>query len=596
MNGLHKLENVYGRARRAQGIGVTIGLRAVAGLGDRMNLNVSFMKSDGFDEAVALHLAGNIPTAIDKYARVLKGRPNHFGALRNLGVLKLQAGAFGEAIKLFKKAIRVDSGAVEVRRDLARALLAAGQMHATVATYREALQLEPNVPTTHLDLAAVLHTLGRRTEALKHYRRAIAIKPDFGEAYNDMGVLLRELRRFDDALEAFTHAVFFNRQTAMCQANLGGMLLAKGRISDAVAAFEAAIALEPRRAQFLYYLAEAKTFAANDPHLALMATLLRDIASLQRQDQAALHFALGKVLTDTGNHVGSFSHFIEGNRLKRSEQSYDETAVLAEIDQIQDTFSPEFMRKRAGGGRPSTLPVFVVGMPRSGSTLVAQILSSHAKIAGAGEIDDFGNAVASLEDRRNPPGTVTSISAPARGLTETSVNSLARRYLNAIATLAHGAERVVDKALTNFLHLGLIHLALPNARIIHIKRNPVDTCISCFSKMFAAGHGFSYDLAELGRYYRAYQRLMEHWSRVLPPGAVMDVNYEDLVTDIEGQSRRMIEYCGLEWDPACLRFYESERWVHTSSVVQVRRPVYDSSVGRSSQYGNLLGPLLTALG
>jgi Flp pilus assembly protein TadD len=565
------------------------------GFGVRMNLDLSFKKSDGFNEAVGLHLAGNTSTAIDKYMGVLKVLPNHLGALRNLGILKLQAGAFAEAVKLFKKAVRIDSGAPDVQRDLARALSAAGQLRAAVTAYRDALQLEPNNPITHLDLAAVFHTLGRRDEALRHYSLAIAIKPDFGAAHNDRGILLQEMRRFDDALEAFAKAVVFEPQNARCQANLGGMLLAKGRIADAVVAFEAAVALEPRHAQFLYYLAESKTFAPNDPYLALMTRLLHDVAHLPREGQTALHFALGKVLSDIGNHAGSFTHFVEGNRLKRREQSYDEAAALGEIDQIQVKFSGDFMKKKAGGGIASALPVFIVGMPRSGSTLVAQILSSHPKIICPGEIDDFGDAVASLVDPRTPPGTPASISALTANLTKFSVDALARRYLNAIDDHPRGTERVVDKALTNFRHLGLIHLALPEARIIHIKRNPVDTCVSCFSKMFATGHGFTYDLAELGRYYRAYQRLMEHWARVLPPGAIMDVDYEDLVADFEGQSRRMIAYCGLAWDPACLRFHENKRWVHTSSVVQVRRPLYDSSVGRSSQYGNLLEPLLTAL-
>jgi hypothetical protein len=231
-------------------------------------------------------------------------------------------------------------------------------------------------------------------------------------------------------------------------------------------------------------------------------------------------------------------------------------------------------------------------MPRSGTTLIEQILASHPKIFGAGELQSFSRALSILEA---PDGAPPSFPEFVPGLPAESLRQVGAHYLNDVRALAPPAERITDKMPGNFPLLGLINLALPNARIIHMRRDPIDTCVSCFSMLFANGHPYSYDLAELGRYYRAYETLMSHWREVLPTGVMLEVRYEDVVADVEHQARQVVAHCGLPWDDRCLAFHETQRAVQTASAVQVRQPIYRTSVGRWRPYAELLRPLLREL-
>jgi hypothetical protein len=265
--------------------------------------------------------------------------------------------------------------------------------------------------------------------------------------------------------------------------------------------------------------------------------------------------------------------------------------MLARFARIRAIFSADLMARRSGIGCASSVPVFVIGMPRSGTTLVEQILASHSKVFGAGELPDLSNAVARLrvQDGHAFPEIVPLLS-------DRQLRQIGENYAASISSLAPAAERITDKMPLNFFFAGLISLALPNARIIHVRRDPVDTCFSCFSTLFTGEHRVAYELSELGRYYRAYENLMEHWRRVLPAGAMIEVQYEKVVADLEGEARRLIAHCGLEWEDACLAFDRTERAVRTASVAQVRRPIYRSSVGRWQRYQLHLRPLLDALG
>jgi hypothetical protein len=272
-----------------------------------------------------------------------------------------------------------------------------------------------------------------------------------------------------------------------------------------------------------------------------------------------------------------------GNRLRRSQIAYDEKAEARVFRRVAEVFDASLLERLRGMGDPSAAPVFIVGMPRSGSTLAEQILASHPLIHGAGEREDliqvagaaFPEAVAALD--------------------RDGLLRMAQDYLTRMP-LPEGKVRTIDKLPGNFLRIGLIRLLFPNARIIHTRRNPLDTCISCYSKLFAVGQHFSYDLAELGRYYRRYAELMRHWDSVLPSDAMLHVSYEAVVDDLEGQARRMVEFCGLEWDERCLRFYESRRPVKTASSVQVRKPLFRTSVERWKHFEAGLAPLIAELG
>jgi hypothetical protein len=251
------------------------------------------------------------------------------------------------------------------------------------------------------------------------------------------------------------------------------------------------------------------------------------------------------------------------------------------------------MAGRTGAGHASALPVFIVGMPRSGTTLIEQILASHPQVFGAGELPDLGDAAARLSEPGDANGAFPEIVA---SLPDEVLRQVGARYADAAGARAPMAERVTDKMPLNFYFVGLIHLALPNARIIHASRDPLDTCLSCFATLFTGDHRVAYELSELGRYYKAYEGLMEHWRRVLPDGVMLEVRYEDVVADVGREARRIVAHCGLSWDDTCLRFHGSPRPVRTASAAQVRRPIYDSSVGRWRAYDKLLLPLIEALG
>ncbi len=266
---------------------------------------------------------------------------------------------------------------------------------------------------------------------------------------------------------------------------------------------------------------------------------------------------------------------------------------MAFFDAARSAFSDTSLRELGGIGSPSSVPVFIVGMPRSGSTLIEQILAGHPAVFSAGETELLAEAILRRGLAASEQGAwgtwLSKVSAQ-------ELKEIGEDYVRQITAEAPAsATRVIDKGLANFQLLGLIYLVLPNARIIHVHRDPLDTCVSCYSKLFGRGLGFTYDLAELGRYYVAYERLMDHWRRVLPPQMLIDVRYEDVVEDLEGQARRLLEHCGLEWDPRCLQFHDLERWVHTASAAQVRKPLYRSSIGRWRAYEPHLGPLIDAM-
>jgi hypothetical protein len=315
-------------------------------------------------------------------------------------------------------------------------------------------------------------------------------------------------------------------------------------------------------------------------------------ASLSVADQIDLHFALAKAYEDVGRDVEAFRQWLAGNALKRRQLGYDEAAVLGGFDRVRATFTSDLMQRRQNVGHPSSTPVFIVGMARSGTTLVEQILASHPQVFGGGEIKYLRRAVDGI---RGPTGDSAIFPELAPGLEAQDFRDLGARYLAEIGRLAPTACRVTDKMVGNIIYVGLIHLTFPNAAIIHTVRDPADTCLSCFSKLFAEGQNHTYDLAELGRYYRHYRILMSHWRQVLPPGRILEVRYEDVVADLEGQARRIVGHCGLAWDKNCLSFHQTERPVFTASAVQVRQPIYRSSIGRWRRYESSIEPLLAEL-
>lgn len=502
-----------------------------------------------FDAAAALHQSGRFADAERLYRTVLTLDARHFGALHNLGYMRLQQGQREEAAQFV----------------------------------RSALKVRPKSAPAHNTLGLALHTLGRFRDATACFEMALALNPDYAEAHNNLGAALHLLGRYARAIACYGKALSLRPDYAEAHGNLGNSLLVIGRLEEARSSFETAVAFEPRRASFYLSLSGTKRFSAGDPYLAAMEALAGELDRLPESERMHLHFALAKCLADTGEQARSFEHMLAGNAIKRRQVAYDEEATLRRFERARQAFASD---TRATAVSPPG-PIFVIGMMRSGTTLIEQILASHPKVFGAGERADFQRAVDAIM-----PGYEDASGA----LSAAQLRRVGARYLGSMGALSPSSERMVDKMPTNFLFAGLIAQALPNARIIHARRDPIDTCVSCFATLFRGELPFTYDLSELGRYYRAYETLMEHWRAVLPPGTMIEVQYEDLVADLESEARRMLAHCGLDWDPACLAFHQTERPVLTASSVQVRQPLYRTSIGRWRAYGDRLSPLFKALG
>ena len=459
----------------------------------------------------------------------------------------------------------------------------AGRIDAAIAQYQRVLFLKPDHPETNNNLGVALSAQGRNADAVERYERALSLRPDYVDAHHNLGIALSAQGDLDGAISHHLRAVALKPDHAEAHSHLGYAFACQGRFGDAVVHYRRAIAIKPVYVEAHFGLTEVRTYHRGDADLAALEALAA--ADRLPPDKALfVHFALGKALEDIGDYAPAWEHLRRGNALKRSLVDYDETATLKRLERAAAVFDRGLMQRFAGSGDPSSLPIFVIGMPRSGSTLIEQILASHPQVYGAGELASVETIAGDIVN--------TNLST----LDVSAFQRLGESYIQSVLPLAPDKSRIVDKAPGNFLNVGLIHLMLPNARIIHTVRDPIDTCVSCYSKLFASGQSYAYDLGELARCYRAYAELMSHWRSILPPDAILEVAYEDVVNDLEGQTRRLIDYCGLAWDDRCISFHKTTRAVKTASTFQVRQPLFRGSLQRWRRYEAGIDPLLRELG
>jgi Tfp pilus assembly protein PilF len=525
------------------------------------------------------------------FEAVVRAEPRSFAALCNLAQVALALGEAKAGLGYIDRALRERADVAEAHHLRACLLQQLGLVPEAIDAYRRALALRPDAADALSNLGGLLLEQKRLDEALAVYDRALAVRADFAEARNNRGAVLLALDRPGAALEEFRRAAALRPGFADAYANAGSALLSLGDIEAARAAFRQAIRAAPREGRYYRDLAGCHRFTEDDPDLTAMRALAGAPAGLGTESRIELAFALGKATADVGQWAESFRHYRQGNALKRVTVAYDEAETLRAMERAGARFTAERL-DRALPGPAAEQPIFVVGMPRSGTTLVEQILASHGLVFGAGERPDLHEAI--LRGVGDVPAAMLFDAAAA--LPEAALRRIGEDYATRMRGIAGDAARVVDKMPGNFLHLGVIRLALPHARVIHVRRDPLDTCVSCFCTLFSGEQPFSYNLAELGRYYRAYEALMRHWRRVLPRAMLLEIAYEDVVEDLEGAARRMLAHCALPWDARCLRFQDTSRTVRTASRAQVRQPLYRGSVGRSAVYAPWLGPLRDALG
>ncbi|HLT91429.1 MAG TPA: sulfotransferase [Woeseiaceae bacterium] len=507
--------------------------------------------------AARLYREGSYEAAERSCRDVLATDPDNVTALRLLAMIATKAEHYRDAVLLLKHVVRVAPDYRGAWIDLGYAQTEAFELEDAIGTFRHALALDPHAHAARVGLANALARSSRTAEAVAAYREAIAQRPEIAGTWLGLGNVLKTL----------------------------------GRQEEAIAAYRSGLERNPRGAELYWSLSNLKTFRFEAAEIeAMQAELARD----GLDDNAVVHlsFALGKACEDAGDYAAAFRHYERGNRLRRAQEHYDPVQTEVMGERIRAVFTRKFVAAREGGGFDGAQPIFIVGLPRSGSTLLEQILASHPLVEATHELPEGGRLIRHVDRRRLGREQYPEA---LRSFGDEDFVELGRRYDRETQRYRHGAPRFIDKMPNNFANVGLLALALPGARFVNARRDRMDTCLSCYKQLFARGQSFTYDLEDLAAYYLEYRRMMEHWHEVLP-GRVLDVDYESVVDDLEREARRLLDFCCLPWHDACLRFYETERPIRTASSEQVRQPIYRDAVGHWKRFGSDLDSLRALLG
>ena len=553
--------------------------------------------ADGW-RALGDHLAaiGDAAGADAAYARQIKASTRDPRLLAPAAAL--QDGRIAVAESLLREHLKQHPTDVAALRMLAEVAGRLGRYADAEALLRRCLELSPSFLAARHNLALVLTRQNRAAEALAEARPLLEREPRNPGYRNLMAAIQSQLGEYHESIRLYESVLGEYPRQPKVWMSYGHGLKTAGRTDEAVAAYRKATAIAPQLGEAWWSLANLKTFRFEPADLEAMRGQLAR-SDLAPDDRFHLHFALGKALEDAARHEESFRHYAEANRLRRELIRYDADDATGLVRRSKALYTREFLEARAGAGCPAPDPIFIIGLPRSGSTLVEQILASHSQVEGTMELPDLPALVRALIaaddpgaarfDRSRYPGLLAALGVER-------LRALGEEYLERTRIQRKtGAPYFIDKLPNNWQHVGLIHLALPNAKIIDARRHPMSCGFSVFKQHFARGQNFSFSLDDIGRYYRDYVELMAHFDTVLP-GRVHRVHYEAMVADTGYEVRRLLDYCGLPFEDACLRFHENERAVRTPSAEQVRQPIYTDALEQWRHYEPWLGPLRDALG
>jgi tetratricopeptide (TPR) repeat protein len=610
--------------------------------------------------AMARRMTGAAPEAIDILERLADAQPNWAAAHYELGTALADAGQSASALAALRRAVTLNPAMPDAWRAIADHLMLNGERQGADAAYAQHIKASTRDPRllsaaaalvdgriapaeaslrAHLKhyptdvaairmLAEVAARLGRNADAEVLLTRCLELMPSFEAArhqyaivlhrqnksaaalsqveqlsklrphnpiyQNLRAVVLTKMGEYRESLEVYAEVLKALPDHAKIWMSYGHTLATAGREEESIAAYRKSIELAPHLGEAYWSLANLKTFRFAPDEVSAMRTQLAG-GGLKDEDRYHFDFALGKALEDSGDYAESFSHYVRANELRRAEVNYEAEESTAFVRRSKELFSADFFAKRANYGSQAPDPIFIVGMPRAGSTLIEQMLASHSSVEGTMELPDIIMMAATLAGVKKP-GAEPRYPGLLANLSRETCRELGEQYIEQTRIQRKSVKPLfIDKMPNNFLHIGLIHLVLPRARIIDARRHPMACCFSGFKQQFAEGHRYSYSLKDIGRYYRDYRKYMEHFDGVLP-GRVCRVNYEAMIGDPEREVRRLLEYCQLPFESACLRFYDNDRPVRTASSQQVRKPIYRDGVDHWRRYETWLQPLRQALG
>ena len=490
----------------------------------------------------------------------LNAHPTDIAAMRMLAEVASRLGRYGDAEKLLARSI----------------------------------ELAPSFAAARFNYAAVLYRMNKPLESLQQTQLLLEQDPGDPNYAALKAAALSRLSEYEGAIELYGDVLKLYGDQPKIWMSYGHVLKTANRVPESIDAYRRAITLAPHFGEAWWSLANLKTFAFTDADIASMRAALEK-SDLEEADRLHLHYALGKALEDRSAYAQSFADYAQGAALRRPQIDYDADENHQHVERSKAVFTPSLFAAYADAGEPARDPIFIIGLPRSGSTLIEQVLASHSFVEGTIELPDVAMIAKRIGERKKR-SEVSKYPEMLNGIDRDALRQLGQDYLD--RTRAHRkTDRpiFIDKMPNNFAHVGLIHMMLPNAKIIDARRNPMATCFSAFKQHFARGQAFTYTLDELGRYYRDYVELMAHYDAVLP-GRVHRVFYENMVANTEAEIRKLLHYCGLDFEPACLRFYENDRPVRTASSEQVRQPIFTSGVDHWRRYEPWLEPLKQALG
>jgi len=532
-----------------------------------MKLKSKIKKQEKNESTVALlqkaarhHQAGQTTQAVNLYSRILKKEPKNADALNSLGIISSQSEDYAKAEQYFKRAIKI----------------------------------LPNIPSFYTNLGHALKNHEKYDEAIECYQSAINLtqgnQAECAKGFLNIAKTYAKNNKDAEAVDFYNRSLEINPENPETLTRLGNSHKALGKFEEAIMHYQRAQSIRPDYVEAIHELASCKKFSDSDAEYIAIAEKLATKDDLPEDKKAFLFFALGKTHNDLKLYDKAFDYYQKGNTIRNNMFPFDSEAFAAKTNKIMDLFTTEFFAKKNGVGIPTEVPVFIVGMPRSGTTLVEQIISKHSQVFGAGELNKIGETAQVIAKKgKDFPENILN-------LKKNAIEKMAREYEQHLQQIKgpNIVQRITDKMPANFQYLGLIALLFPNAHIIHCSRTPMDTCLSNFFQCFSEGNTQSYDLKAIGEYYGEYDKLMKHWRQVLPL-PIHEVVYEELIDDQEKNIRKLIEFIGLEWEEGCLRYQTNKKVVNTASVWQARQPIYKTSKERWRKYECFLDPLKKGL-